>query len=58
VLAGQQRVDRTRSAAAAALDSATNVCAAVGADVDAIDPAGATSTIQACRAALQRVVDA
>ncbi len=58
VLVGQQHVDQTRSAAAAALDSATNVCAAVGADVDPSDPAGATSTIQACQAALQRVVDA
>jgi trimeric autotransporter adhesin len=58
VLAGQQRVDQTRSAAAAALDSATNVCAAVGVDVDPSDPAGTTSTIQACQAALQQVVDA
>jgi trimeric autotransporter adhesin len=58
VLAAQHAVDAARSAAAAKLDSATTVCAAVGADVDPSDPAGATSTIQACQAALQDVVSA
>jgi multidrug efflux pump subunit AcrA (membrane-fusion protein) len=58
VLAAQHAVDAARSTAAAKLDSATSVCAAVGADVDPSDPAGATSTIQACQSALQDVVSA
>jgi HlyD family secretion protein len=58
VLSAQRADDTARDAAAAKLDSATSVCAAVGADVSPSDPAGATSTIQACQAALQDVVSA
>jgi trimeric autotransporter adhesin len=58
VLAAQHDVDGARDTASAKLDSASSVCAAVGQDVSPSDPAGATSTIQACRSAMQDVVAA
>ncbi len=57
VLAAQQQVDTARNHAAAALASATTVCAAIGVD-PSTDPSGAVAALTACQTALQDVAAA
>ncbi|MCU1501096.1 MAG: efflux transporter periplasmic adaptor subunit [Ilumatobacteraceae bacterium] len=56
VLNGQQAVDAAIAEAGTALDSATQVCSAIGVDPTSTDPGTINSAVNACQTALNTVV--
>ncbi|MFT3851229.1 MAG: HlyD family efflux transporter periplasmic adaptor subunit [Ilumatobacteraceae bacterium] len=56
VVSAQHAVDTAIDDAAAALNAATSVCSAIGADPTSTDPGAITSAVNACQSALNTVV--